>query len=85
MCVCLFVIRKASYVCVCVYLFVCLFVSHKKGSVTFDPNNAKFPQKIRLHGMGNKLYSTKNDAELAEKFLKMCLVVMKNCILFTGD
>ena len=25
---------------------MCLFVCYKKGSVTFDPNNAKFKQKI---------------------------------------
>ena len=31
---------------VCMYVCVCLFVCYKKGSVTFDPNNATFIQKI---------------------------------------
>ena len=30
------------YVCV----WVCLFVCYKKGSITFDPNNTTFTQKI---------------------------------------
>ena len=27
-------------------MYVCLFVCFKKGSISFDPNNAKFTQKI---------------------------------------
>ena len=39
-----------------------------KGSVGFDPNNAKFTQKIdECSGRVNALYSTENGAALAEK------------------
>ena len=31
---------------VCMYVFACLFVCYKKGSATFDPNNATFTEKI---------------------------------------
>ena len=64
------------------YVFVC----YKKSSVTFDPNNAKFTQKIDdCGGWVINFIQPKNGAELAGKNLKMCLVTMKNCILFTGD
>ena len=31
---------------VCMHVCVCLFVCNKKGSITFDPKNTKFTQKI---------------------------------------
>ena len=31
---------------VCMYVCICLFVWYKKGSITFDPNNTNFTQKI---------------------------------------
>ena len=63
------------YVCVFVCLFVCLFAC----SVTFDPNNATFTQKIDDY-MGGVM-----NCSSTEKSLKMCSVAMKNYILFTGD
>ena len=63
--------RPSTYVCVCV------FVSLMKGSVTFDPNNTQLAQEFDG--------CTENGTELAEKSLKMCLVTMKNCLLFTGN
>ena len=67
-----------------VHVSACLFVCYKKGSITFDPNNATFTKHQWLH-MSNKLYSAKNGADLPEKSLKMRSVAMKNCILFTGN
>ena len=61
-------------------MYVRMFVCYKKGSVSFDPNNPKFTQKIKdqgLHGTGNKFYLTENGAEFAEKSLKMGSVAMK--------
>ena len=48
---------------VCMHVFVC----YKKGSITFDPNNATFTQKIDYTGR----VMTENGAELSEKSLKM--------------
>ena len=49
-----------------------------KGSISFNPNNAKLTQKIdECTGIViATLYSTENSAELTEKSLQMCSVTM---------
>ena len=60
------------------YVFVCLLM---KGSISFDPNNAKFTQKIDkcTRSVITTLYLTKNGKEPTKKSLQICSATMKLC------
>ena len=64
------------YVCMYVWLFVCLLM---KGSISFDPNNAKFTQKIHecMGHVINYIWLKTVHNRVKNQSLKMASVTMK--------